>query len=195
MNAPIFDFEVVFFVSTVFIQFFLLWIFYLLISGRSYRHPWRIFVYGIACMFFAGFQKSLIFEIVAKLSKLNSQNPQITTFIESLPKSITVVEIATAAVGGSLVAASIVLNAQIQHNKEKILKRARLQELVENSANLEAEINMQSRLLKMESLGYTEFNKAIHGMKKDIARLQKDRLLVDSKLIEAQESFDKLKHI
>lgn len=192
MDLPIFDFNVAFFIITVFFQLIVLLILYWMISGHSYRHPWKIFVYGVACMFFAGFQKSLLLKMA---SGLQSKDPKIVEFIASLPMSITVVEIATAAVGGSLVAASFILKSQILHNKNKILKESRVQELIKSSTKLEAEIDFQSRLLKMESLGYIEFNKAIRSMKKDLGKLKEDRLRVESQLINAQESFDELKYI
>lgn len=98
----------------------LLVIWYITIPKRAYSHPLILFLSGAACMILAALSKIILTLVNDVLRTISANANEVNSFISTNAAAITAIEISTAAVGGSLVAAAIFLKAQILHNRWKV---------------------------------------------------------------------------
>lgn len=103
------DSEYFFVVPTLVTQAFVIILSYYAIGAISFVRPAFILMVGLGFMALAGLSKA------ALLPLANAGH----VVFSSIPTAITIIEVSTASVGGSLVAASFILKAQILHNKWK----------------------------------------------------------------------------
>lgn len=164
------DSALLFLIPTVIAQAFFIWFAYQLIGAVAFSKPGWVFFSGLVFMALAALSKA------ALLPLASSSNP----IFSSIPAAITAIEVSTAAIGGSLVAAAFVLKAQILHNIWKLRAEEDIADLKERL------IYIQKGIIKLkgqrESMTVEEFDEKLEALQ----RRESDR---ERKLERLEEEF------
>ncbi|MDZ7892443.1 MAG: hypothetical protein U5L73_11885 [Rhodoferax sp.] len=141
------DSIILFLLPTIIVQAFFIWITYEAIGASAFSRPrWILFI-GIIFMAFAALSKS----ILQPLANIDN------SLVSSIPAAIIAIEVSTAAIGGSLVAAAIVLKAQILHNTWKLHEEENISSLKIRFTHIQKQITKLKHQRKSMSIEkYTE---------------------------------------
>lgn len=148
------DSTLLFLVPTVIAQAFFIWLAYQLVGAVAFSRPGWVFVSGLLFMALAALSKA------ALLPLASTSHP----IFSSIPTAITVIEVSTAAVGGSLVAAAFVLKAQILHNTWNVRTEEDIADLKERLVNIREEITKVKE--QRESMTTEEFEEKLEALRR-----------------------------
>ena len=166
------DSALLFLVPTVVAQAFFIWLAYQLVGAVVFSRPSWVFFAGLVFMAFAALSKA------ALLPLASMSNP----ILSSIPTAITIIEVSTAAIGGSLVAAAFVLKAQILHNTWILRAEEGIADLRERLAYIQEGIAKLKE--QRDSMAVEEFDEKLEALR----RRESDR---KEKLERLEEEFKK----